>query len=203
MFSSRRYLPPSRWSWPLGESWSRLDLGRFGHARGVLSGSVRYARNGAAHLAFRVFGEPEAPPLVFVPGWVSNVGSYEDPTDLFATMAERLSASTRYVVWDKRGTGLSDPVHRSPPLDERMDDLQAVMDAAGVKRATLLGMGEGGPTLRHFLGDSTNRRFPINCWRSTRNGAKARYRSYFLARYRRSGGYVSSLGERSVPAPAP
>jgi class 3 adenylate cyclase len=111
----------------------------------VILGPVQYARNGSVRLAFRVLGEPDAPPLVFVPGWISNVDSYDDPTSLFAVLAEPLAASTRFIVWDKRGTGLSDPVDSAPALDERMDDLGTVMDAAGVDQASLMGGSEGGP----------------------------------------------------------
>ena len=111
----------------------------------VILGPVQYARNGSVRLAFRVLGEPDALPLVFVPGWISNVDNYDDPTSLFAVMAEALAVSTRFIVWDKRGTGLSDPVDSAPPLDERMDDLRAVMDAAEVDQASLMGGSEGGP----------------------------------------------------------
>jgi len=60
-------------------------------------------------------------------------------------LAERLAVSTRLVVWDKRGTGLSDPVTGTPSLDERLDDLRAVMDADEVEDAALWGASEGGP----------------------------------------------------------
>ncbi len=60
-------------------------------------------------------------------------------------MAERLSQNARLVVWDKRGTGLSDPVSHVPPIDERMDDLRAVLDAAEVEYPALVGVSEGGP----------------------------------------------------------
>ena len=95
-------------------------------------------------LAYRVFGDGDIP-LVSVPGWISNVDTYDDPGDGFTTLAEQLSRSTRFIVWDKRGTGLSDPVTGTPPLDERMDDLRAVMDAADVGDASLFGASEGGP----------------------------------------------------------
>lgn len=108
-------------------------------------GPVQYARNGSVRLAYRTLGEPDAPPLVLVPGWFTNVDWYDDPANGFHAMAEPLAASTRYIVWDKRGTGLSDPVEAAPPLDERMDDLRAVMDAAEVDRAALFGASEGGP----------------------------------------------------------
>jgi pimeloyl-ACP methyl ester carboxylesterase len=84
-------------------------------------------------------------PIVLVPGWVSNIDLYEDPTTTYGAMAERLSRNTRLVVWDKRGTGLSDPVSHVPPIDERMDDLRAVLDAAEVEYPALFGISEGGP----------------------------------------------------------
>jgi pimeloyl-ACP methyl ester carboxylesterase/class 3 adenylate cyclase len=105
---------------------------------------VRYALNGDVRLAYRVFGDGE-PTLVWVPGWVSNVDLYDDPAYPFAPIIEQLSMGTRLVVWDKRGTGLSDPVTHPPPLDERMTDLQAVLDAVGADRPALFGVSEGGP----------------------------------------------------------
>ena len=111
---------------------------------GVHDSGVRYARNGDVHLAYRVLGDGEVP-LVVVPGWVSNVDLYDDPSYPFAPLIEKLAGQTRLVLWDKRGTGLSDPVTRVPTLDERMDDLHAVLDAGGVDRPALLGISEGGP----------------------------------------------------------
>lgn len=80
-----------------------------------------------------------------VPGWVSNVDLYDDPAYPFAPLIEQLAQQTRLILWDKRGTGLSDPVNRVPTLDERMDDLHAVLDAADVDCPALLGISEGGP----------------------------------------------------------
>ncbi len=114
------------------------------HTRGVDASRVRYARNGDVHLAYRTLGNGEIP-LVMVPGWVSNVDLYDDPAYLFAPFIEQLAHQTTLVLWDKRGTGLSDPTHRVPTLDERMDDLHAVLDAAGVDCPALLGVSEGGP----------------------------------------------------------
>ena len=105
---------------------------------------VRYARNGDVHLAYRTLGNGEIP-LVMVPGWVSNVDLYDDPAYPFAPFIEQLARQTTVILWDKRGTGLSDPTHRVPTLDERMDDLHAVLDAAGVDCPALLGVSEGGP----------------------------------------------------------
>ena len=108
-------------------------------------GRVHYARNGDVRLAYRVFGDG-APTLVWIPGWVSNVDLYDDPAMPFASTIERLAEGTRLIVFDKRGTGLSDPVTHPPPLDERMSDLRAVMDAASADRPALFGVSEGGPT---------------------------------------------------------
>jgi pimeloyl-ACP methyl ester carboxylesterase len=108
------------------------------------AGRVRYARNGDIRLAYRVWGDGD-PTLVWVPGWFSNVDLYDDPTSAYSAIAAQLARVVRLVVWDKRGTGLSDPVTYPPPLDERMDDLQAVLDAAEVDRPALFGVSEGGP----------------------------------------------------------
>jgi pimeloyl-ACP methyl ester carboxylesterase len=110
----------------------------------VIDGGVHYARNEAVRLAYRVLGDGDTT-LVWVPGWVSNVDMLHDPDLPFTPFFEQLAARTRFVAWDKRGTGLSDPVTRVPPLDERMDDLHAVMDAAGADCPALFGVSEGGP----------------------------------------------------------
>ena len=107
-------------------------------------GRVKYARNGDIRLAYRVMGDGDIP-VVLVPGWVSNVDLYDDPTTLYAGIAEQLSRHVRLIVWDKRGTGLSDPVSHVPPIDERMDDLRAVLDAADAEFPALVGVSEGGP----------------------------------------------------------
>ena len=105
---------------------------------------VRYARNGSVRLAYREFGEGDTT-LVWNPGWFSNVELVDEPGSPATAVAEQLAEVTRLIVWDKRGTGLSDPATHVPPLDERMDDLQAVLDAAEVDRPALFGMSEGGP----------------------------------------------------------
>ena len=107
-------------------------------------GRVKYARNGDIRLAYRVMGDGDIP-IVLVPGWVSNIDLYDDPTSIYSGIAEQLSRHARLVVWDKRGTGLSDPVTHVPPIDERMDDLRAVLDAADVDYPALFGISEGGP----------------------------------------------------------
>jgi pimeloyl-ACP methyl ester carboxylesterase/class 3 adenylate cyclase len=105
---------------------------------------VRYARNGSVRLAYREFGEGDTT-LVWNPGWFSNVDLNDEPASPITTVTEQLAEVTRLIVWDKRGTGLSDPAAHVPPLDERMDDLRAVLDAAKVDRPAFFGMSEGGP----------------------------------------------------------
>ncbi len=105
---------------------------------------VHYARNGSVRIAYRVLGEGDTT-LVWLPGWFSNVDLWDDPTMPFQGFVESLANGIRLFMWDKRGTGLSDPVTHVPPLDERMTDLQAVMDAVNAETAALFGVSEGGP----------------------------------------------------------
>ena len=109
-------------------------------------GHVHYARNGSVRLAYRIWGDKE-PTLVWVPGWISNVDMWDYPglDGFYASFPDHLARQTRLSACDKRGTGLSDPTTHVPPLDERMDDLRAVMDAADAQCPALLGISEGGP----------------------------------------------------------
>lgn len=103
---------------------------------------THYARSGGVHIAYQVFGSGPRN-VVFVPGWASHLEfSWEEP--LFARFMERLGSFSRVVWFDKRGTGLSDRVSGLPILEQRMDDLRAVMEAAKVPRATVFGVSEGG-----------------------------------------------------------
>ena len=107
---------------------------------------MQYARNGSVRLAYRIWGDKD-PTLVWVPGWISNVDAWDipGPVGFMASFPDHLARRTRLIAWDKRGTGLSDPTTHVPPLDERMDDLRAVMDAADAQCPALLGISEGGP----------------------------------------------------------
>jgi pimeloyl-ACP methyl ester carboxylesterase len=105
---------------------------------------TRYARSGEVSIAYQVVGDGPFD-LVYVPGFVSNIElMWEEPG--LARFLERLASFSRLILFDKRGTGLSDPVptDRLPTLEERMDDVRAVMDAVGSGRAALLGHSEGG-----------------------------------------------------------
>lgn len=104
---------------------------------------TRYAHSGKVSIAYQVVGNGQVD-LVFVPGWVSHIEyAWEEPT--LAPFLERLASFSRFIFMDRRGTGLSDPVEHLPTLEERMDDLRAVMDAAGSERAFLFGISESGP----------------------------------------------------------
>jgi pimeloyl-ACP methyl ester carboxylesterase len=106
---------------------------------------TRFALSGDVNIAYQVIGNGQID-LVFVMGWVSNIDEFwTEPA--FARFLERLAKFSRLIIFDKRGTGLSDRVdeHRLPSLEQRMDDVRAVMDAAGSKKAALLGISEGGP----------------------------------------------------------
>ena len=106
---------------------------------------TRYAKSGEVRIAYQVVGQGPLD-LVFVPGFISNLEvHWDDPG--FTHLLNRLSAFTRLILFDKRGTGLSDRVdnHHLPNLETRMDDVRAVMDAVGSGRAALLGASEGGP----------------------------------------------------------
>jgi class 3 adenylate cyclase len=104
---------------------------------------TRYAKSGDTNIAYQVVGAGPID-LVFVMGWVSNIDEFwTEPS--FARFLARLASFSRLVVFDKRGTGLSDRVdeHRLPTLEQRMDDVRAVMDSVGSRRAALLGVSEG------------------------------------------------------------
>jgi pimeloyl-ACP methyl ester carboxylesterase len=110
--------------------------------------TTRYARSGDVHIAYQVAGEG-ASDLVLVPGWVSHVEyAWEDPW--YADYLRRLASFSRLILLDRRGTGLSDRVAELPSLEQRMDDVRAVMDAAGSERAALFGHSEGGPMCMMF-----------------------------------------------------
>jgi pimeloyl-ACP methyl ester carboxylesterase/class 3 adenylate cyclase len=114
----------------------------------VSSPETRYAKSDDVHIAYQVIGDA-GPDLVFVPGWVSHVEyAWEDPT--LSRFLGRLACFSRLILLDRRGTGLSDRVIDLPSLEQRMDDVRAVMDAAGSERAALFGLSEGGPMCTMF-----------------------------------------------------
>jgi class 3 adenylate cyclase/alpha-beta hydrolase superfamily lysophospholipase len=104
---------------------------------------TRYARSSALHIAYQVFGVG-AITVVNVPGFATHVELAWEYAG-HRLVAERVARYARVVIFDKRGTGLSDRIAGVPSLEERMDDLRAVMDAVGVERAVISGSSEGGP----------------------------------------------------------
>lgn len=112
--------------------------------------STRYAKSGDIHIAYQVVGDGPID-LVVVRGWVSHVEhQWENP--LIAGFLNRLASFSRLILFDKRGTGLSDRVSNTelPTLEQRMDDVRAVMDAAGSEKAALFGISEGAPMCALF-----------------------------------------------------
>jgi len=109
---------------------------------------TRYTRSGDVNIAYQVVGSGPRD-LVFVMGWVSHLEYFwEEPT--FARFLKRLASFSRLILFDKRGTGLSDRLVSLPTLEQRMDDVRAVMDAVGSQKAVLCGISEGGPMCNLF-----------------------------------------------------
>ncbi len=109
---------------------------------------TRYAKSGGLNIAYQVFGEGSIN-LVYIPGWTSNV-EYMWTTSETLEFLSKLASFARVVVLDRRGTGLSDPVENPPTLEERMDDVRAVLDAVRWERAIIWGISEGGPMATLF-----------------------------------------------------
>jgi len=111
---------------------------------------TRFARNAGVSIAYQVVGDGPLD-LVWVPGWTTNLEMFwEEPS--YAGFLRRLASFSRVILLDKRGTGLSDrvPVSELPTLEQRMDDVRAVMDCVGSERAALFGVSEGGPLCALF-----------------------------------------------------
>jgi len=105
---------------------------------------TRYAQSAGVNIAYQVIGNGPVD-VVYVPGWVSHVELAWELPDLAAGF-ERLASFARLILFDKRGTGMSDPVpaEQLPTLEQRMDDVRAVMDAVECERAAIFGASEGG-----------------------------------------------------------
>ena len=104
---------------------------------------TRYVKSGDVHIAYQVIGDGPLD-IVFVPGFVSNVeATWESPAR--AKFFHRLASFSRLILFDKRGTGLSDRSSQIFTLEQRMSDVQAIMDEVGSRQAALIGVSEGGP----------------------------------------------------------
>jgi class 3 adenylate cyclase/esterase/lipase len=133
---------------------------------------TRYAKSGDVHVAYQVFGDGPLD-LVFAPLFVSNIELYWDQPN-WARWLQRLGSYARVAMFDKRGTGCSDRINELPSLEQRMDDLRAVMDAAGMRQAALLGVSEGGPLTALFAAT-----YPDRCRALVLYGSFAKFSSWF------------------------
>jgi class 3 adenylate cyclase len=128
---------------------------------------TRYARSGEVGIAYQAFGEGEMDLVLAFP-FLSHLDlMWESPA--ISRFLRRLGSFARVLVFDRRGVGLSDPVAGAPTLEERMDDVRAVMDAAGSERAALLGMSEGATMCMLFAATYPERTSALVLW-----GAMAR-----------------------------
>ncbi len=104
---------------------------------------TRYAESDGLYVAYQVLGSGP-PDLIIIPGFISHLEhAWEEPG--VVRFLERLASFSRVILFDQRGTGLSDRGPGAPTLEERMQDVLAVMEAAKSKRAALFGVSEGGP----------------------------------------------------------
>ena len=133
---------------------------------------TRYAKNGEINVAYQVFGEGDVD-LVFVPGFISHIENYWDEPRL-AQWLRRLGSFSRVIMFDKQGTGLSDRASKLPCMDDRMDDVRAVMDAAKVEQAAVFGISEGGSLATLFAASHPDRSQALILY-----GAFARFKSWF------------------------
>ena len=147
---------------------------------------TKYVKSEDVNIAYQVTGESPFD-IVLVPGWVSHIEyAWEQP--FYARFLHRLASFCRLIILDRRGTGLSDPIAQLPSLEQRMEDVRAVMDAVGSERAALFGISEGGPMCTLFAATYPQRTAslvlygtfakgswdPEYPWRSTDEEAKER-----------------------------
>jgi pimeloyl-ACP methyl ester carboxylesterase len=115
---------------------------------------IRYAMSDGVHIAYTVFGE--GPDLVLAPGFISHQEVAWEQAAVAETFG-RLGSFRRVISFDKRGVGLSDPADHPPTLEECIDDLRAVMDAANSQQADLFGISEGGAMAALFAATHPDR----------------------------------------------
>lgn len=116
---------------------------------------TRYTKSGDVNIAYQVFGAGPVD-MVYIPGWVSNIDSMWSCPELVSFL-QQLGKMARVILFDKRGTGLSDRILDFPTLEERMDDIRVVMDAVGSEKAVLFGHSEGGSVSALFAATYPNR----------------------------------------------
>ncbi len=121
----------------------------------MFSPEIRYAKSDDIYIAYQVLGRGPLD-MVFVPGFISHLEHYWEAPPI-VRFAQRLASFTRLILLDKRGTGLSDRVAGVATLEQRMDDVRAVMDTVGSERAVVFGISEGGPMSALFAATYPNR----------------------------------------------
>jgi class 3 adenylate cyclase len=154
---------------------------------------TRFAKAGDLSIAYQVIGSGEVD-VVLVPQWLSNIEQYwEHPAASY--FLRRIASFSRLIIFDKRGTGLSDPVPSTQTLEERMDDVLAVMDAVGSERAVMLGASEGG-----FMATLFAATYPERCVSLILYGACARWLQSEDYEIGRPPSIAKAYGERWIEA---
>lgn len=138
----------------------------------TLAPEIRYAKSSDVHVAYQLFGSGPVN-LVLAPGFVSHIDNNWDCPPLNRWLT-RLGQMARVAMFDKRGTGLSDPVQELPGMDERMDDVRAVMDAAEFDKSVIMGISEGGSLASLFAATHPERTHGLILL-----GAFAKFTSWF------------------------
>jgi pimeloyl-ACP methyl ester carboxylesterase len=155
---------PSRTTRELAEAVRSGDVAGDSVASGrpELPPDTKYAKCGDLNIAYQVVGEGPLD-LVLVVGWISHL-DFQWALPTFASFLKRLASFSRLIVFDKRGVGLSDSLSEPPTYDERMDDIRAVMDATGSKRAAIVGYSDGGVLAALFAAAHPERTEALILW---------------------------------------
>jgi class 3 adenylate cyclase len=154
---------------------------------------TRFAKAGDLSIAYQVIGSGDVD-VVLVPQWLSNIEQYwENPAASY--FLRRIASFSRLIMFDKRGTGLSDPVPSTQTLEERMDDVLAVMDAVGSERAVMLGASEGA-----FMATLFAATYPERCVSLILYGACARWLQSDDYEIGRPPSIARAYGERWIEA---
>jgi pimeloyl-ACP methyl ester carboxylesterase len=153
---------------------------------------IHYAKSGDVHIAYQLFGQGRENLIIF-PGFISHIEHSWDSPDQSRWLTH-LARRVRVLVFDKRGTGLSDRLGQVPHLDQRMDDARAVMDAAGMDRAVIMGISEGGSLAVLFVASH-----PERCSGLILYGAFAKFEDWFPTKQKFHAflNYVGPLGEQA------
>jgi class 3 adenylate cyclase len=146
---------------------------------------TRYTRSGDLHIAYQVAGDGPID-LLWVPTWIWQIEHvWEQP--YIARMFRRIQSFARVITFDRRGTGLSDPIVGAPTLEEQMDDVVAVMDAVGSERAAVVAMLEAGAMACLFAATHPERTRALVLYQAMPRMSKAPDYDWPLAREEREG----------------